>query len=263
MAAISSVETILEAPGRSSAPESAKDASARAASEASVAGSATVSGSTSSSFLETGNEPAMLVNANAIPPPLDSVNMMPGVFPGYMSQRVVFSAERPQTPPWPGDASFRPEAFDEEGDSANTTDDSDVAHSRQRRSSSVSDLEEVCESTSRWMVKKWGTDMYGQNVTILSEIMTAGNIQVTQWFYETACARPHGVQKCLGIDNNNYDSLCLTKSAWVYAMIRTARGEEGWTWIAISSSCNCAVRRLSLLEQIGRRSRLTRLEGFR
>lgn len=258
MAAISAVETLRQTPPESPEAENAKDTSANAAAAESVA----ASGSSPSTLLKTGSEPAMQMNANAVPSPLDSVNMMPGVFPGFMSQRVVFSAERPQTPPWPGDHSFKPEAFDEEGDSANKTDDSEVAHSRRRRSSSVSDLEEVCESTSGWVVKKWGTDMYGQNVTILSELMTAGNIQVTQWFYETACARPqglHGVQRCLGIDNNNYDSVCMTKSAWVYAMIRTARGEEGWTWIAISSSCNCAVRQLSLLEQIGRRSRLTRL----
>ncbi|XP_071493755.1 neurotrophin-4-like [Diadema antillarum] len=242
-AAISFLEAIMKA---SSGPSSSEDgdnseyllqsplSSSSSSFSPSTSSSTSATTSSTTTKAKTGSEPDVVLNSQIFPPPPDSM-MLPGLGsnPGYFSQRVAFSVERPETPPWP-DFTFEP-GFNEEGNG-----DDETSHSRRRRA--VGDLQEVCKSTSRWGIKEWATDTFGQNVTILSKIMSAGNQELRQWFYETTCTMQHGVQSCLGIDDNHYESMCMTKNAWVYAMIRTRRGEEGWSWIAISSSCNCAVR---------------------
>ncbi|KAJ8032609.1 Neurotrophin-3 [Holothuria leucospilota] len=158
-------------------------------------------------------------------PKVQSVNQFQ-TFSTYFSHRVAFSLTAPPDIPSADDFPTSGEDVDE--------------HGRYKRRVHMPTLRSVCDLEQTWRKKTWAIDILGQNITVLTNITTNGNIKVYQWFYETTC-RTHG--HCKGIDHSRYDSQCMTKKSWVFAMTRNARGEEGWNWISIDTACNCGFQR--------------------
>nr|AMZ00106.1 neurotrophin [Platynereis dumerilii] len=108
----------------------------------------------------------------------------------------------------------------------------------------------VCDSVSEWVERHEARNMWGHKVEVLQEI-DIGGARVNQYFYETKCREEKSA--CVGIDTQQFYSVCKNKHVWAYAKIRTSAGDEGWNLIKIPGSCNCAlfkkkVRRVSLLD---------------
>ncbi|XP_038049000.1 neurotrophin-3-like isoform X2 [Patiria miniata] len=169
--------------------------------------------------------------------PLRSTDDILNEIPTYVSDLVVFSPVKPANPPW------SPEAVR----GAETTNEVTERHVRDKRSTTQGEpYRAVCEPDSNWMEKTWAYDILGNNVTVVNEITTSDGTQMKQWFFQTTCKRTQGApttpQTCAGIDSRMYESECEEKRSFVYAVVRTARGEQGWNWVTISTSCNCAFR---------------------
>ncbi|XP_071941166.1 neurotrophic factor BDNF precursor form-like [Antedon mediterranea] len=146
-----------------------------------------------------------------------------------MSERTFFSDSIPDRPP-------RAYLTPEMDNNLNST-----VHSRKRRSSA--ELLSVCDQSTTWTRKKWAMSYYGENVTVVEHIKTfGGKGHTSQFFYETSCSKKGNKNGCRGIDATYYSSECITKESFVYAIVRNKQGQEGWNWIAINSSCDCALR---------------------
>lgn len=147
-------------------------------------------------------------------------------FPTYVSHRVAFSKDVPPAIPSADDFPTANDELDE--------------HGRFKRRAHPLAMRSVCDIDQSWRKRTWAIDILGENITVLSNITTNGNIKVHQWFYETTC-KSLG-HSCRGIDRRHFDSQCMTKKSWVFAMVRNGRGEEGWNWISIDTACNCGFR---------------------
>ncbi|XP_022105962.1 neurotrophin-3-like isoform X2 [Acanthaster planci] len=168
--------------------------------------------------------------------PLRSNDDILNNIPTYVSDLVVFSPVKPANPPWSPEAVLRTEANE-------VTD----RHHRERRSTTQGEpYRAVCEPDPGWVKKTWVYDLFGNNVTVINEITTSDGMRAKQWFFQTTCKRTQGAteapQPCAGIDSRLYESECEEKRSFVYAVVRTDIGEEGWQWVIIPTSCNCAFR---------------------
>ena len=159
--------------------------------------------------------------------------------PVFVSDLVAFSKDRPPMPPWEMDELDN--ALDD-GKFESNTDSHNRIKREEKRSARAQQA--VCDSVHSWVRKQTATDIYGNNITVMDKILTNGGEQVSQWFYETKCSTTgHTTESCRGIDTFTWESECLNRESFVYAMVRTNAGEEGWNWIAINTACNCALRR--------------------
>ncbi|XP_033101631.1 brain-derived neurotrophic factor-like [Anneissia japonica] len=148
-----------------------------------------------------------------------------------MSERTFFSESTPDRPP---------KAFLTVDKNSDFSGNSSV-HSRKRRSSN--EILSVCDQSTSWTRKKWAMSFYGENVTVVERIKTFDKSHTAQFFYETSCSKKGSNKNgCRGIDAAFYSSECITKESYVYAIVRNKQGQEGWNWIAINSSCDCALR---------------------
>ncbi|PIK38399.1 prepro-neurotrophin [Apostichopus japonicus] len=170
--------------------------------------------------------PAGPISSAYTVPKVQSVNEFQ-TFPTYVSHRVAFSMNVPPAIPSADDFPTASDELDE--------------HGRYKRRAHSPTLRSVCDFNQVWRKKTWAIDILGENITVLTNITTNGNIKVYQYFYETTCSsRGHS---CRGIDHKHFDSQCMTKKSWVFAMVRNSRGEEGWNWISIDTACNCGYER--------------------
>ena len=178
------------------------------------------------------------------------------------SPRVVLSAHKPLLPPVallePPDDDMDDFALAAVAISRNSTEnteshDSNEGQGRSKgRSKRSLDFVHVpvCDSVSEWVERTEARNMWGHKVEVLQEI-DIGGARVNQYFYETKCREEKSA--CVGIDTQQFFSVCKNKHVWAYAKIRTISGDEGWNLIKIPGSCNCAlfkkkVKRISLLD---------------
>ncbi|XP_006821598.1 uncharacterized protein LOC102803234 [Saccoglossus kowalevskii] len=170
----------------------------------------------------------------------ENINDISNQNPALLSNLVTFSTARPTTPPWHVTSFPDPNTYDDDTEKSES-------HNRDKRRVMIHPEMSVCDSKSGWVTKKWATDIYGQNVTVLSMFKIRDNTTIGQYFYETSCkttgetAPPEN--NCRGIDTHEYSSVCKEKKTWAYAMIQTTYGTEDWDWIAIKTSCVCALQR--------------------
>jgi len=95
----------------------------------------------------------------------------------------------------------------------------------------------VCDSVSTWTEKQTAEDLWGNTVTVLN--INSGGVRMPQYFYETYCREENSEGR--GIDSSLFTSKCETKHTWAYARVKNAANEEGWNFIKVRSSCNCAL----------------------
>ena len=158
--------------------------------------------------------------------------------PVFVSNLVAFSKDIPPMPPGEMDE-FDNLPNDEQFDSKTNS-------TRRREKRTIQAQEAVCDSEHKWIRKQTARDIFGNDITVMDKILTNGGEQVSQWFYETKCSTTgETTDSCRGIDTQSWNSECLNRESYVYAMVRTPAGEEGWNWIAINTACNCALRRRS------------------
>lgn len=166
--------------------------------------------------------------------------------PVFVSDLVAFSKDRPPMPPWAEDSAMDGIYDDMKLDSDKNTDQRSSSPTLRREKRSAQAQQAVCDSMHSWVRLTTATDIYGNEITVMDKILTNGGEQVSQWFYETKCSTSGQTSRsCRGIDTHTWESECLNRQSFVYAMVRTTHGEEGWNWIAINTACNCALRRKS------------------
>ena len=111
-------------------------------------------------------------------------------------------------------------------------------NTRHRRRHPSDVLVHICSQESNWVVLEHAQDMRGRTVEIVQSI-EVDNIPINQYFYETKCAIEN--IPCDAIDRSKYQSSCKNKYSLVYALVVQESGKQGWTFIRVRSSCNCAV----------------------
>ena len=165
--------------------------------------------------------------------------------PVFVSDLVAFSKDRPPQPPWEINESSLTEENGVDYKSDSKWSQQNTIHNRRSKRSGQAQ-QAVCDTVTEWQKISSALDIFGNNVTVMEKILTAGGQYVNQWFYETKCDPSGGTTRsCRGIDTSMWTSQCLNRQSFVYAMVRTSAGEEGWNWIAIDTTCNCALRRRS------------------
>ncbi|XP_033629245.1 neurotrophin-3-like isoform X1 [Asterias rubens] len=173
---------------------------------------------------------------NEVFPAVRSSNILNEI-PTYVSDLVAFSPVKPVKPPWSPEAVLSADMNEVTG-----------RHHREKRSTTGrgEPYQAACERDASWVEKSWAYDLFGNNVTVVNEITTSDGKQMKQWFYQTTCKRTPELARapspCAGIDAQVYESECEEKLSFVYAVVRTPKGEQGWNWVTISTSCNCAFR---------------------
>lgn len=185
--------------------------------------------------------------------------------PPFASDRVVFAARPPVSPPWFVDrasASAIAELLSlvaaARGDNQTASGDDDRRpRRRQRRSATAANgyvtlpshpalLQPVCASVSEWVRRFEAEDVWGNRVRVVQEIDN-GSSRVNQYFYETRCAsagrRNNGLPAaCSGINSVLYESICFETHVWAYAKVAAySRSGDGWTFVKIPASCNCGL----------------------
>lgn len=98
--------------------------------------------------------------------------------------------------------------------------------------------QQVCNSTSRWMMKSTAVDIWGNRVNVLRTIDIRG-VRLHQYFYETYCQRENC--ECRGINTRHYNSKCESRLIWAYAKVANRFGTKGWNIIKLRGSCTCSI----------------------